>query len=646
MTDIFSSNSPTKNQSPGHTNFYKKVSQFQVAEDKENESHAVHQSPRKDVPHRTHDINTDSGYHEMSDDQENETPRSPVKEAPKLPPRSPNRLVVPIASPSPARPQALQHLQQTQKDLDDSFVSAKEAPVAMPVEESITSKDTITIREDDIDGDDEATMPVQKAVLSDGLHPRKSNQYSVSATTADGLDAALEEVEQNSPARPRKSRSPSEHSSPERPVIRKKSSLTFAFLPAREPLSTKMSMGARASQARGSIRGAPALRDSTFAKPTGNQERQDGEDAADDDTQPDGPMDTDEESSKAAKAPVEPSTLHSKTSTQRLHERITMLGQMKPARPSKSIPSTAITSQSQHTSQTPVSRYQDDELAMDGNDDSWIAPITGRATQSSQTMPGSFSTSSGHWLSQSTLVDSVPETQSLAAKELEAVQAKAPYPKLPAPAADSTTPAGSPVASRWQVDGPLSASKAKFSSFLKSAKGMFASSAAASAQAKMETMSSNPSRSRLDTQTAEPIETENQTEKAALQGLQDRVASATRGSDMNMKQPKRRSSQRVQHQEDKAPKDVDAMDIDDGPHETDVVQDQEMDGADSHTTTKKQPIAKVATGADVSVAQKKSKALGLASQSGELRRPTKVTKGQTGPAKGSFSIRVPSQKVR
>src|SRR5579862_4296845 len=56
-----------------------------------------------------------------------------------------------------------------------------------------------------------------------------------------------------------------------------------------------------------------------------------------------------------------------------------------------------------------------------------------------------------------------------------------------APAPTSTAPAGSPTSRRF-VDGPSSA-KAKLTSMLKSAKGLFVSSASISAAAKMESLS-------------------------------------------------------------------------------------------------------------------------------------------------------------
>ena len=63
----------------------------------------------------------------------------------------------------------------------------------------------------------------------------------------------------------------------------------------------------------------------------------------------------------------------------------------------------------------------------------------------------------------------------------------------------STTPIGTP-ASKRHVDAPLSASKSKLQSIMKTARGLFTSSAGVSAQAKMETLSPASMRTRGKTQ--------------------------------------------------------------------------------------------------------------------------------------------------
>lgn len=117
--------------------------------------------------------------------------------------------------------------------------------------------------------------------------------------------------------------SPSDDSSLDRPLIRK-SSLTFASLPAREPL-TKRSLGGSGMAKLSAGRQTGGLRTAQAAV---------GEDPERDDK-----MDVDEEASRDLGTESRASRLHSKSSTQRLHEKISMLGKMKPSRPSKSIPS-------------------------------------------------------------------------------------------------------------------------------------------------------------------------------------------------------------------------------------------------------------------------------------------------------------------
>lgn len=345
------------------------------------------------------------------------------------------------------------------------------------------------------------------------------------------------------------SRSPSQGSSPARPLVRK-SSLTFAALPAREPLTTKKSIGARASgtshldqsKTRGSFLGR-----FTGGKSLGGsrQPEPDHEDEINDD------MDVDEErpalNREESDGESKMAQLHNKSSTQRLHDRINMLGKSQPARPTKSIPAAAAvtslnypelpnpepqTEMVQQTSFLPLKTVTA-AVSNDEDDDDWIQPpqvqpsalnrpqlsksisvdvmedIRGKQTIGGQDFghsrndePATKAPSplrhaqaqrtrnSGQWLSRAaTVSQSTPlaeATEGAATKAVRATTASGWNGSTPTD--QSTTPLGSPSSRRY-VDGPLSASKSKLQSIMKTARGLFSSSAGVSAQARMETLS-------------------------------------------------------------------------------------------------------------------------------------------------------------
>lgn len=197
-------------------------------------------------------------------------------------------------------------------------------------------------------------------------------------------------------------RSPSEGSSPIRPLVRK-SSMNFASLPAREPLTSNKSLGAQKSR----TSHIDQTRASYFPRHTGgkslgvkHEPHEDEPDVMDEDNDNDNDDIVEEERNKESNI-----FTHSKTYTQRLQDQISMLGKSQPggARLSKSIPNLPGPRQSflntqsqtsqgtqqvaedraqpppreQQLSRTPGVFPQDDE-------DDWIAPPTKRemATQS------------------------------------------------------------------------------------------------------------------------------------------------------------------------------------------------------------------------------------------------------------------------
>ena len=316
--------------------------------------------------------------------------------------------------------------------------------------------------------------------------------------------------------------SPSDASTPERPLVRK-SSLTFAALPAREPL--KSSIGARISHIShvdpvrqpGSTT-YPACQTITAHQAAQIPEFEDYNDI---------PMhDVDHEDDDSniqilghdsdVESQSQTTRAHSKASTKRLHEKIDMLGKPPPARPSKSIPATVILPNLSHgdvLSQTP--QFGGQVHPTHDDDDDWIKPLT--STNEAPSSPAKTTTDESdgeeefdcrapeliaHEERMRTPIRTSPDpgrmmpgfghtkSASTATLASPAKAAMAP-PASPAksisvsnPAGTTTTPQGSP---RRYLD--LSASKSKLQSLMKTAKGLFTSSASISAAAKLETLS-------------------------------------------------------------------------------------------------------------------------------------------------------------
>ena len=357
--------------------------------------------------------------------------------------------------------------------------------------------------------------------------------------TEDAMDLDMVDKDFNEDLAIDESRSPSQGSSPARQMVRK-SSLTFAALPAREPLTTKKSLGANRGSFLGRLTGGKSMGGLKQSEPTHEKE-------VDDEMSIDieKPMLTREESdgdSKMAK-------LHNKSSTQRLHERINLLGKSQNTRPTKSIPASATAANSiypqlpnpepqpqaqlSHQSSDLPSKTATVPGITDGDDDDWIQPPQSQPSASSRPqLSKSVSadvmedirgkqTVGGHHFgvdrNEKVIKGASPLRQGYAsqADEFEAVGAASdtqsgsplrPYEhagikssKAVAPE-QSTTPTGSPSSKRY-VDGPLSASKSKLQSIMKTARGLFSSSAGVSAQAKMETLSTSL---RLQDESQEP----------------------------------------------------------------------------------------------------------------------------------------------
>jgi hypothetical protein len=334
--------------------------------------------------------------------------------------------------------------------------------------------------------------------------------------------------------------SPSDGSTPDRPLIRK-SSLSFASLPAREPLMTKKSMGGARISRTSHVDLAKlnnAGRPSYFGGQIGGtrttqvlaadyKEQKVEEDKMDIDGKG-------EALYEDSDVDLETTKLHHKSSTQRLHEKISLLGKFQPSRTTKSIPAASHLAVSQvnypELPNTKQDASQQESRITPGpepapTESDWIKPLGSPYKPNipkSQTVDvmerlvahdaaetqekaklertrtihdlsdkrSPFAKTSGypaysHHKSASTSTPSSPQrpgTRGGMEKTLSVQNL----------ATESTTPPVSPK----RYDGALSMSKSKLQSLMKTAKGLFTSSAGVSAAAKLETLSSSPSASR------------------------------------------------------------------------------------------------------------------------------------------------------
>lgn len=319
--------------------------------------------------------------------------------------------------------------------------------------------------------------------------------------------------------------SPSDGSTPERPPIRK-SSLTFASLPAREPL--KKSLGPRMSRTShvdiGKVNnsGNPGF----LGRQTGGHRTAQ---AGLDEQAPGDRMDVDDAagaSRESADDETKASKQHNKSSTQRLHEKISMLGKLQPSRPTKSIPSVSGLS-SAHVSYPELptvnkaetksetanrgSREMPAGETMATDEDEWIKPLnTPQRPNLAKSQTFDVAEKSSRAQDQGLERDtSAAQDQSMdedrPAKPTESQAGAEMYRKSTTPVHSppkrpmhqksasvfntagevSTTPVGSPR----NQDAPLSASKWKLQSIMKSAKGLFSSTGSVSSAAKVEASS-------------------------------------------------------------------------------------------------------------------------------------------------------------
>jgi hypothetical protein len=459
-------------------------------------------------------------------------------------------------TPSKLQPARSDTTSEGRRTTEESFQSAKEEQtIAVNLEDTTITKET-SILEAKPDQPHQQTALLQsqnemvKSTSSPKLpleRPQQPEETRINPATQSKTNAedVLDDVQ-----------SPSEDgSSPVRAPLVRKSSLTFASLPAREPL-TKQSIGKRTSQ----TSHLDQSRTSYFGRHTGgkslgNIQREEHRDDEDDMgvDKMDGARAGRDESDTDSKL----TRMHNKTSTQRLQDQISMLGQSQSqvSRPSKSIPSiAAIASQSSHMSlsqeprQTHSPTRTDRSFAAPGafpedEEDDWIGPpnvaagapsifsprpvlnkgysadvmegahgkdtIAGsefnvpkqrrddprhRSPLREPAIPERTTSTLGHTKSASTSVLQSPMKQSDIAESLlkKGISVSNPNPASAAEKNEYSPTPKSPT--RSFRDSPLKAAKDKVSSILKTSRNLFVSSAAASAAAKGSALSPPPTR--------------------------------------------------------------------------------------------------------------------------------------------------------
>lgn len=453
------------------TPFFNKVAQFKVAEDGVDPKSPRSTSRRS--PKRVGQGNADSGYHGLTEDEMEVDGQYAASQL-----ASQQQVAQIMEENARSTPHHLEVMQDVDdRPTDDSFVSAKEGlESANPSTENLGQEDDL------------ATVP------DDEMETEDKDIAVLSGETAEETQE-IRQVQEDESGDAEITRTPSDASSPEKPLLRK-SSLNFASLPPRETLTAKQSLG------RNSIMGK-----SFGGRGLGIVTRADSDD--------------DEEMEHSE--PLALAAEHNKSTTQRLHERINMLGQSKEPRASHSIASLA-TIQPSYPRLDNLAAPMDHQAAAttadgeqeDDEDESWIAPISNRPSgtsavaensaakdvidrdQTTQTRQQSPSRPTyGHQKSISTTNIASPTKASMAPEILRQKALSVSHPNLSYANGEvqHSTPAGSPE-SRKLPDGPLSASKSRLYSVFKSAKSIFASSAGASAQARIEALSS-PTRPQL-----------------------------------------------------------------------------------------------------------------------------------------------------
>ncbi|PHH80337.1 hypothetical protein CDD80_1976 [Ophiocordyceps camponoti-rufipedis] len=446
------------------------------------------------------------------------------------------------------------------------------------------------------EGDKDLDAPATSPLAS---HPAAHTSQTEGEHQTHDTNAQAQQAEQVSDD----FRSPSDGSSPIRPVVRK-SSLTFASLPAREPLTAgkKTSMGTRTSRTShlDNIRSSYYNR-TTGGKSLGNltQANQDEMGTGDEMDIDEGPRDkaTDEQDN----VPLN----HTKTYTQRLQDQINMLGKpnAQPLQQHKLVAKKTVSLKEDTAVQSTPGAFPGPDD--DGDDDDWIEPPASVAgtVKGTSVLPKCHSPNkmeafldkdpieqpnfraAGRGVEQEDKdggvagqVSTAPERVESALDEAGAdgqpgVDPEVQSLKLAASASNPEsrgasgsvrvyTPSKSP--SRSFRDSPLKQVKNKLSSILKSSRGLLASSAAVSAEGKSSIVSPSVVRPGLyTTASTESVIIRAQEEVRDVHTQEEQsgsperpVARRTRASTEREKEEKRREKEakRMEAQNDKLEK--------------------------------------------------------------------------------------------
>lgn len=311
-------------QSPSpHKQPYKQAAHFEVAEDPFVEAPAASKKPEK--PAQAGIANTDSGYHGISGDEMDTEPATQTSE------------IEPLKSHSPGltRNNMDENVRNGTSGLSPDYRST--AKSFRYGHGALSGKiDRLKLQ---LHGNT-ATKVGQDGETSTPLQPASTLDQSTSATLPDTVEkktGIISHPDKESMLDDTRTiddvRSASEGSSPVRALVRK-SSLTFAALPARAPLAIKKSIDARHSRTSHLEQFAMAAtsRGSYFDSHTegkslgGLQPRQRAEEANDDEEMNDNEEGLDLRQTNAPVVDVTMTELHHKSSTQRLHEKINKLG--------------------------------------------------------------------------------------------------------------------------------------------------------------------------------------------------------------------------------------------------------------------------------------------------------------------------------
>ncbi|KAL1859918.1 hypothetical protein Plec18170_001864 [Paecilomyces lecythidis] len=518
LSDIFSSTNQPVKASP----FNQAIAKLAVNKDAE-------KSPQPQYPDLKQNMNsfpkynTDSGYHGMTEEDEMVLPGMQQDSQPSTQPIDEEPTLIAHDAPSPV----------DRRTTEGSFHSAQENVRARGETVEPMNIDTPTKKQVEVQIPETSrqSTPVQSPVRSPEKNvapPMQESQPAEETNDDMELDNQFDDIG-----------SPSDGSTPERPLMRK-SSLTFASLPAREPLMTKKSMGgARISRtshvdlAKMNTAGRPSY----FGRQTGAARNTQAVPEERNEKVQEDKMDIDDEKElrpEDLEVDTNSSMLHTKSSTQRLHEKISMLGKLQPSRPTKSIPAVSALAGSQVAyPDLPATKQEASQRSgvtpapepADVEDDEWIKPLASshkpkmaksnttdvmenvagketvgnlekaeprpvqKATEPSDTS-SPMAVQSKHGKTVSTSVLSSPQRYGV----------KSGLHQKSASASNLDTESTTPPTSPRRHDGPLSASKSKLQSIMKTAKGLFTSSAGVSAAAKMEALSPTSSRSRPGTQ--------------------------------------------------------------------------------------------------------------------------------------------------